>query len=74
MFTENDDTASSELINFGKGFKNLSISDSKGFLSILNLTPQKMTQDISLLKKQYAKLRERQRQAKIIITGKHIEL
>ncbi|XP_054163959.1 TBC1 domain family member 30-like [Oppia nitens] len=38
------------------------------FLSSTNIDTQRMTLDISLLKKQYAKLKERQRQAQVIIT------
>ncbi|XP_013785215.2 TBC1 domain family member 30-like isoform X2 [Limulus polyphemus] len=34
-----------------------------------NVNPERMTLDISALKKQYAKLRERQKQAHIILTG-----
>ncbi|XP_076358517.1 uncharacterized protein LOC143251059 isoform X2 [Tachypleus tridentatus] len=34
-----------------------------------NINPERMTLDISALKKQYAKLRERQKQAHIILTG-----
>jgi len=39
------------------------------FLSANNIDPQRMTLDISLLKKQYAKLKERQQQAQVILTG-----
>ncbi|RWS14568.1 TBC1 domain family member 30-like protein, partial [Dinothrombium tinctorium] len=38
------------------------------FLSVNSIDPQRMTLDVSLLKKQYLKLKERQRQAHIILT------
>ncbi len=44
------------------------------FLSANNIDPQRMTLDISLLKKQYAKLKERQQQAQVILTGTFINL
>ncbi|XP_053200324.1 TBC1 domain family member 30-like isoform X1 [Panonychus citri] len=42
-------------------------SNSTNFLSSANIDPQRMSLDISLLKKQYMKLKERQRQAHIIL-------
>lgn len=44
------------------------------FLDPVRQTPDadRMSLDISALKKQYAKLRERQKQAHIILTGKNL--
>ncbi|XP_015787910.1 TBC1 domain family member 30 isoform X2 [Tetranychus urticae] len=42
-------------------------TNSTNFLSSANIDPQRMSLDISLLKKQYMKLKERQRQAHIIL-------
>ena len=51
-----------------------STNTSNNFLSSTNIDPQRMTLDISLLKKQYAKLKERQRQAQVIITGMYFNM
>lgn len=45
-------------------------NNSSNFLSANNIDPQRLTLDVSLLKKQYSKLKERQKQAQIILTGK----
>lgn len=40
-------------------------------LSFTNFNTERMTLDISSLKKQYGKLRERQKQAHVILSGSH---
>ena len=61
-------SSNSFVSNFGVSTSSSTVN----FLSANNVDQQRMTLDISLLKKQYAKLKERQKQAQIILTGKLI--